>query len=183
MSSPWILHYAASRFNRSEYSYFAGVATTGGMFTPEVRSLMFFDSNWRSGQTSFEALPPSRAFDAKPTSGVSSQAGDRLLKKNMAILRERWSFPLAPAEQADSVPSSYLAIKGGCNTYDDGDDAHNNHGHYDVGSFILESQGVRFLIDFGHDSYDLQGYFGKQRFNFYRLSSHGHNLVTLGGMD
>ncbi|RUT68002.1 hypothetical protein D0817_23615 [Flavobacterium cupreum] len=54
----------------------------------------------------------------------------------MAVIRSAWNDPLA----------SYIAIKGGT--------PNNSHGHMDVGSFIIESNGVRWALDLGAESYD-----------------------------
>ncbi|WP_291100567.1 MULTISPECIES: heparinase II/III domain-containing protein [unclassified Flavobacterium] len=54
----------------------------------------------------------------------------------MAVIRSAWNEPLA----------SYIAIKGGT--------PNNSHGHMDVGSFILEANGVRWALDLGGESYD-----------------------------
>ena len=53
------------------------------------------------------------------------------------------------------------------------------HSHLDQGSFVLESGGQRFAIDLGSDSYELPGYFDGGRFDYYRLNSLGHNVLTV----
>lgn len=179
----WSMHYAATRFNKPEFSYWAAQLVGQGLASPDHKALLFFDPNYKAGRAPLQSLPASRQFNSKPAPGLSRAAGDRLLKKNMVFLRDSWSYPFVNDSVSAHREVSYIAMKGGCNTYDDADDAHNNHGHMDVGSFVLDSQGARFIIDNGHDTYDLQGYFGKQRFNYYRLSAQGHNVITLGGME
>ncbi len=56
-----------------------------------------------------------------------------------------------------------------------------NHSHLDLGTFVLDMRGVRWCEDLGSDEYNLPGYFGKQRWTYYRLKSEGHNVVTAGG--
>jgi hypothetical protein len=57
------------------------------------------------------------------------------------------------------------------------------HAHLDVGSFVLETKGVRWVIDFGPDDTDLPGYFQnddeEQRWTYYRLRAEGHNTLVI----
>lgn len=55
-----------------------------------------------------------------------------------------------------------------------------NHAHLDLGSFVFDLDGQRFAEDMGGDSYELPGYFGPQRWSYYRLNSHGHNVPLFG---
>ena len=48
--------------------------------------------------------------------------------------------------------TTYLGIKGGANNACE-------HGHYDLGSFVLDSGGVRWAMDLGPDDYNLPDYF------------------------
>jgi hypothetical protein len=54
-----------------------------------------------------------------------------------------------------------------------------NHSHLDLGSFVLDARGVRWALDLGSDDYNLPGYFGKQRWTYYRLRAEGHNTLVL----
>ena len=78
--------------------------------------------------------------------------------------------------------ASFLGFKGGTNL-DPGIYRFKNnsfgHSHLDQGSFVLESGGQRFAVDLGSDSYELPGYFGGGRFDYYRLNSLGHNVLTV----
>src|SRR5262249_12393270 len=56
-----------------------------------------------------------------------------------------------------------------------------NHSHLDLGSFVLDADGVRWAVDLGRDNYNLPDYFGDKRWNYFRLTNHSHNTVTLGG--
>jgi hypothetical protein len=49
-----------------------------------------------------------------------------------------------------------------------------------LGSFVFDVDGQRFAEDMGGDSYELPGYFGPQRWSYYRLNSHGHNVPLFG---
>lgn len=58
-----------------------------------------------------------------------------------------------------------------------------NHSNLDLGSFILDAYGKRFILDLGADNYNMPGYFstGKngQRWNYYRMRAEGHNTLVL----
>ena len=60
-----------------------------------------------------------------------------------------------------------------------GGSSHASHGHLDLGTFILDAMGERWAIDLGGDSYGLPGYFGTQRWSYYRLRTEGHNTLTV----
>jgi hypothetical protein len=53
------------------------------------------------------------------------------------------------------------------------------HSHLDLGSFVLEAQGVRWALDLGGDDYNLPGYFDRNRWDYYRLRAEGHNTLVL----
>jgi hypothetical protein len=65
-----------------------------------------------------------------------------------------------------------------------------NHGHMDIGSFIMESDGVRWASDFGmqeYESLESKGIqlFGReqnaQRWSVFRLNNYVHNTLTVDG--
>jgi hypothetical protein len=76
-------------------------------------------------------------------------------------LRSEWEDPRAV----------FLAFKAGDNKA--------NHSHLDVGSFVLDALGARWAIDLGADNYNLPGYFGGQRWNYYRLRAEGQNTLVI----
>lgn len=55
-----------------------------------------------------------------------------------------------------------------------------SHGHMDVGSFVVEAAGRRWIHDLGGDSYNLPGYFGTQRWDYFRLNARSHNVPLIG---
>ncbi len=65
----------------------------------------------------------------------------------------------------------YVGFKGGSNRA--------SHGHLDLGTFVLDAFGERWAMDLGGDSYGLPGYFGAQRWSYYRLRTEGHNTLTV----
>lgn len=68
---------------------------------------------------------------------------------------------------------AYLAVKGGT--------AAASHGHMDVGSFVYDAHGRRWLHDLGAENYNLPGYFGGKRWTYYRLQNRSHNTLEIGG--
>ena len=64
----------------------------------------------------------------------------------------------------------FLGLRAGSNA--------TNHSHLDLGSFVMDSDGVRWAEDLGPDNYNLPGYFGKLRWSYYRLNNYSHNIIT-----
>jgi hypothetical protein len=83
---------------------------------------------------------------------------------NVAFFRSAWEDPQA----------LYVGFKGGNNKA--------NHSHLDLGTFVLDARGYRWAVDLGSDNYDLPGYFGKQRWTYYRLTTAGHNTLLVNGV-
>ena len=79
----------------------------------------------------------------------------------VAVLRSAWDDPNA----------IFLVVKGGDNKA--------NHSHLDLGSFVLDGGGVRWALDAGPDDYNLPGYFGKQRWSYYRMRTEAHNTMLI----
>jgi hypothetical protein len=86
----------------------------------------------------------------------------------IGVMRSAWNNPNA----------SFLAIKGGT--------PNNSHGHMDVGSFIYETNGVRWAVDLGTESYDkmreakldLWSYAqNSSRWTTFRCGTEGHNIL------
>lgn len=91
-------------------------------------------------------------------------------KMPLALTRTSWTDP-------DGI---YLGFKAGSPSV--------NHGHMDVGSFIMESEGVRWAIDLGSQSYESlesrgMSIFGRdqdaQRWTILRLNNYLHNTLTV----
>jgi Heparinase II/III-like protein len=80
---------------------------------------------------------------------------------DLSCFRSSWDDPNA----------LYLAVKGGDNKAP--------HAHLDLGSFVLDAGGVRWAADLGADDYDLPGYFGKQRWTYYRTRTEAHNTLLI----
>ena len=56
-----------------------------------------------------------------------------------------------------------------------------NHAQADLGTFVLDAQGVRWAVDLGPDNYNLPGYFDRanRRWHFYRNRAEGHNTLVI----
>ncbi|GEM_PF-221363 len=77
----------------------------------------------------------------------------------------------------------YIGVKGGTPTY--------SHAHMDGGSFVYDSQGVRWAVDFGKEDYDAintnitpsgaQNDFSQSsnRWNIFRISNISHNTLSI----
>jgi hypothetical protein len=73
----------------------------------------------------------------------------------------------------DDPRATYVGFKAGRNGV--------NHGHLDLGSFVMEALGVRWAVDPGADNYNLPGYFNNksQRWTYYRMRAEGHNTLLV----
>lgn len=85
------------------------------------------------------------------------------LGMNAAMMRSSWDDPLA----------SYVGFYAG----------HNGvaHSHLEMGSFVFDALGQRWVEELGVDDYDLPGYFGSKRWDYYRLNSQGQNVMLFDG--
>ena len=88
------------------------------------------------------------------------------------IHRSSWSDPHA----------TYIGLKGGSPSA--------SHGQMDIGSFVLDSDGVRWAVDLGPENYNaiesrkMDLWSSKQnsdRWTIFRLSNHGHNTLIIDG--
>ncbi len=91
-------------------------------------------------------------------------------KNPVSLMRTSWTDPEA----------IYLGFKAGSPSV--------NHGHMDIGSFIMEADGVRWVSDFGSQNYESLeskgiSIFGKeqdaQRWTIFRLNNYAHSTLTI----
>lgn len=54
-----------------------------------------------------------------------------------------------------------------------------NHSHLDIGSFVMDALGERWITDLGGDDYNLPAYFGGKRWTYYRPRAEGHNTLVI----
>ncbi|MBP5605250.1 MAG: heparinase II/III family protein, partial [Ruminiclostridium sp.] len=59
-----------------------------------------------------------------------------------------------------------------------GENNYKYHGHYDLGSFYIESNGARFFTDLGNENYELE-----DRQYSYRIKAEGHNTLVINPTD
>ena len=115
---------------------------------------------WNGGVTMDQITPPASTF----------WTGNG--KNPMVLMRTSWSDSNA----------LYVAMKGGSVSI--------NHAHMDIGSFIMEADGVRWGMDFGmqdYESLESKGIqlFGRtqdaQRWTVFRLTNLVHNTLAING--
>ena len=113
---------------------------------------------WSNGITINDITPP------KSTMWVAQG------KNPVAMMRTSWTDPNA----------IYVAMKGGSVSV--------NHAHMDIGSFVMEADGVRWAMDFGmqeYESLESKGiqFFGRtqdaQRWTVFRYTNLVHNTLTV----
>jgi hypothetical protein len=135
---------------------FAGQEMLIAKDDPDIFHLLYFAAGEPSKTVEAEGLPLNALFKGE---GMPLNA---LFKGvNVAFLRSSWTDPKAV----------FIGFKGGDNKA--------NHCHLDLGTFVLDAAGCRWALDLGPDNYQLPGYFGKERFTYYRLRTEGHNCITI----
>lgn len=78
-----------------------------------------------------------------------------------ATLRTKWT----------DTNAGFVGLKAGDNKV--------NHSHLDIGNFVYDAGGKHWAVDLGADNYNLPGYFGKDRWNYYRLRAEGNNTLVV----
>ncbi len=100
-------------------------------------------------------------YEKAPTAAVEPPLARWFREAEVVTLRSAWSDP-------DAV---FIGFKAGDNKA--------NHSNLDLGSFVLDALGERWAVDLGADNYNLPGYFGAQRWTYYRLRAEGHNTLLI----
>ena len=101
-------------------------------------------------------------FDRAFAESKSSPALDKYFRNaEVVTMRSAW----------DDRNALFVGFKAGDNKA--------NHSNLDLGSFVLDAEGVRWFVDLGADNYNLPGYFGGQRWNYYRMRAESHNTLVL----
>jgi hypothetical protein len=144
---------------------FAAAADAFGISSSSV-----FDLIWWSDAA------PAVLDGAFPLAAVFADASDGLWakKKHQGAFRSAWAWP---GRGGNATAATALMFKGGENAYEVS--ACNNHGHLDVGSFVLEALGVRWAVDIGHDAYDYPrlNNFGRFRWGYANEQSISHSTL------
>jgi len=102
------------------------------------------------------------SLPAEPPPGESANAAIFGGEQAVALFRSGWENDAA-----------FLGIKGGT--------AAVNHGQMDVGSFIYDVHGQRWLHDLGKENYHLPGHFTERRWTYFRLQNRSHNTLEING--
>ena len=104
-------------------------------------------------------------FDDDGHDPIPGRIAERFHTAGVVMLRGDWQDPR----------TTYLGIKAGANDACE-------HGHFDLGSFVLDAGRVRWAMDLGPDDYDLPGYFtAAMRARYYRTGTIGHNTIVING--
>jgi len=109
-------------------------------------------------------------YEPLPVGRIEPLPLDKLFRGpvELAVFRSAWDKP-------DAL---FAGIKAGFNRV--------NHGHLDLGSFVIDALGERWASDLGGDDYNLPGYWDSRktsgkRWSYYRLGSMSHNICILDG--
>ena len=68
---------------------------------------------------------------------------------------------------------TFFALKGGTPAA--------SHGHMDVGAFVYDAHGTRWIHDLGKENYNFPDYFGHRRWTYFRLQNCAHNTLEING--
>lgn len=154
-----------------------------GLQTPTAAQCWLAARYQNTAQAGYVRNALNRALDA--SRGKAS--GDRFFPLSILWLPDAppAESPLPTAavfhgEQAAAIfrsgwdrQASWFAIKGGTPA--------SSHGQMDVGSFVYDTHGSRWVHDLGSDNYNLPSYFGKMRWNYLRLRNASHNTLEIDG--
>ncbi len=138
-------------------------AITAGAPRGDASRMLSLALVWR--EPSLPATPPSA-----PPLAWWSEGGSQ----PQAVLRSKWDDPRA----------TFVGIKAG--------QADDSHAHMDIGSFILEADGVRWAVDLGRESYPHARANGmaadlfkttqaSKRWSIFRCGPESHNLLRFDG--
>lgn len=103
--------------------------------------------------------------EVQTPAALRTQRDAVFLGMNAAMMRSSWEDPLA----------SYVGFYAGHNGV--------SHSQLEMGSFVFDALGQRWVEELGVDDYNLPGYFGSKRWDYYRLNSHGQNVMLFDGMN
>lgn len=152
--------------------WFARKQNNPGLLLEEKSKLVDRQSLHSSGE--YRLLPALLVFAKDMDMSDIQLPSSKLWSGNgetpVVLVRTGWNDPL----------SDFLGIKGGS--------ASTNHAHMDAGSFVYDSEGLRWAMDFGMQNYNSLESKGidlwnrkqdSQRWNVFRLNNLNHNTVTI----
>ncbi len=129
-----------------------------------------------------KSLKKYRALPALIAWGASAETASPAAPEATTYLGEGLSPVAAMRSEWNNAEASFLGVKLGTPSA--------NHGHMDAGSFVFESEGVRWAIDLGPENYtDIEAYNvelwnmgeASQRWDLFRYNNHSHNTLTFNG--
>jgi hypothetical protein len=128
-------------------------------------------------------LPLAALWRATGEGGMKGGVDLERRKRNACVLY-RGDSPVVVLRAGSGEGAIYAGMKGGY--------AASDHGHMDVGSFIVEMAGVRWAVDLGREDYgyvETHGVTGlwemgqeSQRWSVFRIGPEGHNIARYAGM-
>ena len=121
--------------------------------------LAAWEASQKPSHSPFNLLWYSSATEGPAQAGLPLHKYFR--RDQIVFLRSAWEDP----------QSMWVGFKGGDNKA--------NHTHLDLGSFVLDACGERWAADLGSDDYNLPGYFGKERWSYFRLRTESHNTLLI----
>jgi hypothetical protein len=102
-------------------------------------------------------------------------APDQAAEERLTVFNGVTDFLIFNGSQRSDKNRLYLAAKTGKPSW--------SHNQLDVGSFVVDSDRVRWGIDLGPDSYSLPGFWdykpGGQRWNYFRNTNMAHNTLSI----
>lgn len=136
----------------------------------------YLETHGTSKLTGMNSLPAlmiwSRNVDLDAVSMPESKSWTGEGKNPVHLMRTSWDDPKA----------IYLGFKAGSPSV--------NHGHMDIGSFVMEANGVRWAHDLGMQNYESletlgMKIFGKtqdaERWTVFRMNTYSHNVLIVDG--
>ena len=161
-----IMFWMARKFNRPLYA----------RFEREQLRRTFLQHGYQSGKYNIDYFAPVRFFPLEIA--LFDEQGESI--KNDELPRDAFFRGIADVVTMRSAcgdeQALYVGFKGG--------DNNQPHVHMDIGSFVLDADGIMWVIDLGADSYSLPGYGDRkengQRWKYYRLGSKSHNTLVIG---
>lgn len=160
---------------------------------PSGASVNYGDSTRFPNRSPFLGWLARRSGDAEAADWQRSAPGrchpfDLIWPGDTVAVNETGAPASAPVEVTDfkdigtvmrsssqALPDTHVFLKKGQNSV--------NHAHLDLGSVLLECGGQTFLCDLGREDYSKEGYFGADRFSFFRARTSAHNTISIGNRD
>ena len=147
----------------------ATMAPYGGTASLYWLATRYQRPDWAAAQQPFATAKP-KPLDALWGAAWATDATPAARAKNLQYFRHHQIVTMRTA--VDDPRTWWVGFKGGDNQV--------NHGHLDLGSFVLDAAGVRWAYDLGADNYNLPGYFGSPlRWTYYRNRAEAHNTLLL----